>query len=314
MKLKLHGNILLDKKEKSIIIESEKIIKLTNQSNPDLLNFIYHLSKGVLKKDIDFNDKFISQLISFNLLREYNNEYIGTALEKSYDFLWNFNKQSLMSSIKNLNIIIFGCGGLGANIAQNLLLSGFSKFHLIDSDKVEFSNLNRQLPYTKSDVGKYKVEALKNALLNNFGLNPQITTSISKIESSSQKLNFSNPDFIICAIDDPPIESAINVLNLISHIDVPIIFGGVGYNELKIGPLLNNSVSKEKYIEKQKYMKYKSCKAITGSVPSTNNMLSSIVSNEIFNYFTDVCPISYLNKEKYICSSSLKIKMENKYD
>lgn len=214
MKLKLHGNILLDKNQKSIIIESKKIIKLTNQSNSNLLTLLKHLSKGVLKKDIDLSDEFISQMINSNLLREYSNEHVGTALEKSYDLLWNFNKQNLMPSIKNLNIVIFGCGGLGANVAQNLLLSGFSKFHLIDSDKVEFSNLNRQQPYTRLDIGKYKVEALKNALLNNFGLNPLITTSISKIESSNQKMNILHHDFIVCAIDDPPIESAINVLKL----------------------------------------------------------------------------------------------------
>ena len=101
---------------------------------------------------------------------------------------------------------------------------------------------------------------------------------------------------------------------MISNINIPIIFGGVGYNEIKAGPLLNNFNSKNRYIKNLKSLIYKPYKPISGSIPTINNMLTSIISNEIVNYFVGINEVSLLNKEKFICTSSMCIKKQNKYD
>ena len=64
------------------------------------------------------------------------------------------------------NILILGLGGIGANVALSLVRSGFKKLTVVDYDKVELSNLIRQFPYSKKDVGKYKTETLKTKLEN----------------------------------------------------------------------------------------------------------------------------------------------------
>ena len=60
--------------------------------------------------------------------------------------------------IFNTSVCIVGCGGLGTSVSQYLAMAGIGKFHLIDSDKIELSNLNRQVMYMESDIGKNKAE------------------------------------------------------------------------------------------------------------------------------------------------------------
>lgn len=67
-------------------------------------------------------------------------------------------------------LAVFGCGGLGAIFVQSAMHVGFSKFLLIDPDRVELSNFNRLPGVQESDVGKYKVEFLKQTVLS---FNPQ---------------------------------------------------------------------------------------------------------------------------------------------
>ena len=63
--------------------------------------------------------------------------------------------------IFNTSICIVGCGGLGTSVTQYLAMAGIGKFHFIDSDKIELSNLNRQVMYVESDIGKNKAEVLR---------------------------------------------------------------------------------------------------------------------------------------------------------
>ncbi len=65
--------------------------------------------------------------------------------------------------IKYCHILIGGCG-LGSVIAECAIRLGFESICIIDGDKVELSNLNRQ-NYTKQDIGKYKVDALRSRLI-----------------------------------------------------------------------------------------------------------------------------------------------------
>ncbi len=79
--------------------------------------------------------------------------------------------------IQDTTVGIAGAGGLGSNCALNLVRAGVKKFIIIDFDRVEPSNLDRQF-YFLDQVGMVKVEALKNNLLR---INPDLElTLISK--------------------------------------------------------------------------------------------------------------------------------------
>ena len=58
------------------------------------------------------------------------------------------------------DVLIVGAGGLGSPVAIYLTALGVGKIGIVDYDKVQLSNLNRQIIYSVKDVGKYKVLSL----------------------------------------------------------------------------------------------------------------------------------------------------------
>ena len=84
-------------------------------------------------------------------------------LSKSYEF---FQPESVKGRIH-----IIGCGSVGSTLAENLVRCGVSKITLWDFDKVESHNLVNQM-FRKADVGRPKVEALRDLLLE---INPDLS-------------------------------------------------------------------------------------------------------------------------------------------
>lgn len=110
-------------------------------------------------------------------------------------------------TIKSYRILSAGCG-IGSNIAECALRLGFENLTLIDGDKVELSNLNRQ-NYRQQDIGVDKTEALKNRLLS---INSEANISIY-----NKFLTSSNIKEVLAGYD-----VAINALDFQS--DVPLLF------------------------------------------------------------------------------------------
>jgi len=102
------------------------------------------------------------------------------------------------STIKNYRILSAGCG-IGSNIAECALRLGFENFMLIDGDKVELSNLNRQ-NYRQQDIGVDKTEALKDRLLS-INSNANISLYNKFLTSSNIKEVLAGYDVAINALD-----------------------------------------------------------------------------------------------------------------
>jgi sulfur carrier protein ThiS adenylyltransferase len=83
-----------------------------------------------------------------------------------------------LRKIQQVTVGIAGAGGLGSNCAVNLVRSGFTKFVIVDFDKIEHSNLNRQF-YFYDQVGRPKVEALQENLLR---INPALELEIHQVK------------------------------------------------------------------------------------------------------------------------------------
>jgi adenylyltransferase/sulfurtransferase len=78
--------------------------------------------------------------------------------------LQNFNEDNI-SKLGNTKIAIIGLGGVGCPLTQYLVSSGFKNLVFFDGDKVERSNLGRQILYGLDDVEKFKVKVAKDKLL-----------------------------------------------------------------------------------------------------------------------------------------------------
>lgn len=101
-------------------------------------------------------------------------------MREDWNFL-NLTKRNLglisrvhQDILRGTPIAILGTGGLGGSLAEQLIRSGCEHLVLVDNDKFEFSNLNRQL-CTLDDIGKYKVDVLEN-LFKKINPNVQIKT------------------------------------------------------------------------------------------------------------------------------------------
>lgn len=83
--------------------------------------------------------------------------------EEMRDALISRNGAQLQEKFEAASIAVCGLGGLGSNIAVSLARAGVGKLIIIDYDKVDVTNLNRQ-QYKASQVGEYKPDALSRNL------------------------------------------------------------------------------------------------------------------------------------------------------
>lgn len=107
----------------------------------------------------------------------------------------------IYAKLRQAAVGIAGLGGLGSNIAVMLARSGIGKLKLVDFDRVDLSNLNRQAYYVRH-LGRKKTEALAELLLE---INPYIIleTADCKITSENAAEIFSNYRYVCEALDDP---------------------------------------------------------------------------------------------------------------
>lgn len=103
--------------------------------------------------------------------------------------------------IFNSKILIIGMGGLGCPLLTYLAASGVGTLGIVDHDKVELNNLNRQTLFSINDIGSYKVDQAKNKIikLNN---KIKIKTFKKKINSQNIKSILKNYDIICDGTDN----------------------------------------------------------------------------------------------------------------
>ena len=107
-----------------------------------------------------------------------------------------------LQKLKNCHIAVFGVGGVGGYVVEALARAGVGEIDLIDSDRVDITNLNRQIIALHSTVGKLKVEVMRDRILD---INPTAKVNIFPIlflPENSSKFDFSKYDYVIDAIDN----------------------------------------------------------------------------------------------------------------
>ena len=106
-----------------------------------------------------------------------------------------------MERIAAARVIIFGVGGVGSWCAESLVRSGIRQLTIVDSDRVCITNVNRQSMATTRTVGRVKVDALKERLLE---INPAADiVAVQEIFSAdtADSFHLEEYDYIIDAID-----------------------------------------------------------------------------------------------------------------
>ena len=114
-------------------------------------------------------------------------------------------------------IALFGLGGVGGTALEALARTGFQHFLIVDFDKVDATNLNRQILYTSKDVGRNKVEAAKERILS---INPDADIKIFNMKAQDFVFN-QKIDYVIDAIDD--VEGKLYIVKKAQEYNIPQI-------------------------------------------------------------------------------------------
>lgn len=125
-----------------------------------------------------------------------------------------------VQKLKNSKIAIFGVGGVGSFVAEGLARAGVSNFVLIDNDNIEITNLNRQIHALHSTIGKYKVDVMKERILD---INPDanVTTYKSFYMPDNKEIDLKDVTYIVDAIDT--ITAKIELVMDAKALNIPII-------------------------------------------------------------------------------------------
>ena len=129
--------------------------------------------------------------------------------------------EAAMERLWNSRVAVFGIGGVGGHCAEALARSGIGTIDRVDSDRVALSNLNRQLIATRSTIGKYKTEAMKQRIQD---INPEITVNEWRcffLPEEQEKFPFSEYDYVVDAVDT--VTAKIGLVMAAKEAGVPII-------------------------------------------------------------------------------------------
>ncbi len=135
-----------------------------------------------------------------------------------------------LEKLKTKKVAIFGLGGVGSFVVEALSRACIGKFVLIDNDKVEKSNINRQLIALFSTIGKEKVEVCRERILD---INPYANIKTYSIFYSKDngKGIINGCDYVVDAIDS--VGSKIELIKECSELKIPIISSMGTGNKLK---------------------------------------------------------------------------------
>lgn len=139
-----------------------------------------------------------------------------------------------LEKLKASQVAVVGLGGVGSHAAEALCRCGVGRITIIDPDRVEESNINRQLPALNNTIGQYKAEVMAQRMLE---INPDLKLNYLTCpynEGNSSIISQSNYDYVVDAIDS--FQDKIHLIKTCLNLEIPIISSMGTAN--RINPLL----------------------------------------------------------------------------
>jgi bacteriocin biosynthesis cyclodehydratase domain-containing protein len=145
--------------------------------------------------------------------------------------------EDVQRRLLDAHVTILGCGGLGSWTAQALLCAGVRRLRLIDPDRVELSNLNRQPLYGERDIGRPKVEAARDALLR-IDAAARVEPVRERVGTEDEALRWlRGTELLVNTADWPPYELEHLVDRACLRLGLPHLTAGQQPPLVRVGPL-----------------------------------------------------------------------------
>lgn len=129
--------------------------------------------------------------------------------------------EDAMKRLSEAKVAVFGIGGVGGYVVEALVRSGVRSFVLVDDDKVCLTNINRQIIATRKTVGKYKVEVMKERILE---INPDAEVEMHKcffLPENAGDFSFQDYDYVVDAVDT--VTAKLQLVMQAKEVGVPVI-------------------------------------------------------------------------------------------
>lgn len=125
-----------------------------------------------------------------------------------------------VQKLQNAKVAIFGIGGVGSYVVEGLARAGIGNFILVDNDKVDASNINRQIIATHKTIGRPKVEVSKERILD---INPNANVEIYQefFMPNSEEILDDTINYVVDAVDT--ITAKIELVVRANKLNIPII-------------------------------------------------------------------------------------------
>ena len=143
-------------------------------------------------------------------------------------------------------IIVFGVGGVGGALVHMLVRAGIHNIGIVDFDKIDVTNINRQLIANINNVGKLKVDELSSQILD---INPkaQVKKYPFKLdENTINEIDFSQFNYIVDCVDD--VNAKKLLIKKAKELNIPILCAmGAGNRYAEIPQFEIADISKTSY-------------------------------------------------------------------
>ena len=142
----------------------------------------------------------------------------------------------LQEKLKNARVVVFGVGGVGTWIVNGLSQIGIGEIAIVDPDTIEVSNLNRQLSFTTKDIGRHKVDVMKEKLPDSNII--AYKKKVSKTEDLTEIIK--GASIVINCADNPSVEETTRVISrYCNKYKIPYsIAGGYNMHLGMLGPII----------------------------------------------------------------------------
>ena len=143
-----------------------------------------------------------------------------------------------LKKLQASSVAVFGVGGVGGFVAEALVRSGIGKIAVFDNDKVDETNLNRQIIATRETVGLDKVDVVKERLLS-INKNLKIETyKVFYLPENADQFDFNDYDYIVDAVDT--VSAKLEIISRAKALEKPVISsmgtaGKLEIEKLKVG-------------------------------------------------------------------------------
>lgn len=129
--------------------------------------------------------------------------------------------EDAMKKLRAARVAVFGVGGVGGYVVEALARSGVGAIDLIDHDTVSITNLNRQIIALQSTLGKYKVDVMKDRILD---INPECKVDIHRcffLPETEGEFDFREYSYVVDAVDT--VTAKIQLVMQAKECGVPVI-------------------------------------------------------------------------------------------